>query len=54
MRDLGLFISVKITHKIGLHVYISLRAGAAFLGKKISANQNVHMTNFTCEKYSMQ
>ena len=32
--------------KIGLHVYISLRTGVTFLGKKISANQNAHATFF--------
>ena len=43
--------SVKV-EKIGLHVYISLRTGAEFLGKKMSANQNAHTTFFTCEKIS--
>ena len=37
----------------------NLRTGVAFLGKKMSANQNLsdqndHTTFFTCEKYSMR
>ena len=39
-------VSWKNTHKIGLHVYISLRTGVAFLGKKTSPNQNAHTTFF--------
>ena len=30
--------SVSSSDKIGLHVYISLRTGVEFLGKKMSAN----------------
>ena len=43
-------VSWKITHKSGLRFYISLRTGVAFMGKKMSANQNAHTTFFTCEK----
>ena len=47
-------MSWKTTYKIGLHVYIRLRAGVAFLGKKMSANQNAHATFFSHVKKIVQ